>query len=89
MTLPASLLIFKDVHFHGFWVSKWAEREPDEKKRTVEHVLGLVRKGEFKDVPVEELLWEWETKEEELIGAVKGTLEGFRKGKGVFVFGST
>lgn len=89
LTLPASLLIFKDVHFHGFWVSKWAEREPDEKKRTVEHVLELVRKGEFKDVPVEELPWEWETKEEELIGAVKGTLEGFRKGKGVFVFGRT
>ncbi|OCL03263.1 NAD(P)-binding protein [Glonium stellatum] len=89
LVLPASLLIFKDVRFCGFWVSKWSEREPEEKKRTVEHVLELVRKGEFKDMPVDEIPWEWETKEEELVGAVKGTLEGFRKGKGVFVFGQT
>ncbi|KAF2473110.1 NAD(P)-binding protein [Lindgomyces ingoldianus] len=89
LTIPASMLIFKDIHFHGFWVSKWAEWHPEEKKRTVEHVLDLTRRGEFRDMPFEEIAWEWETKGEELIQAVKGTLEGYRKGKGVFVFGKT
>lgn len=89
LTIPASMLIFKDVHFHGFWVSKWAEKHPEAKKSTVEDVLGLIRKGVFRDTPVEEITWEWETKGEDLIGKVKDTLEGYREGKGVFVFGKT
>ncbi|ORY02940.1 hypothetical protein BCR34DRAFT_627435 [Clohesyomyces aquaticus] len=89
LTIPASMLIFKDIHFHGFWVSKWAEWHPQEKKKTVEHVLELTRRGEFKDMPFEELEWEYETKEKDLVQAVQGTLEGYRKGKGVFVFKKT
>lgn len=87
--LPAGLLIFKNISFDGFWVSKWSERNPDEKKRTVEHVLELTRQGKFKDIPVQEVRWDWETKGDTLIQAVQGTLEGFRKGKGIFVFGKT
>jgi trans-2-enoyl-CoA reductase len=87
--LPTSLLIFKNIHFDGFWVSKWADRNPQEKKKTVDHVLDLYREGKFKDTRVDEVKWDWETKEETLVDAVKGTLEGFRKGKGVFVFGKT
>jgi trans-2-enoyl-CoA reductase len=49
----------------------------------------MTRKGEFKDMPVDEIRWDWETKGEELIGKVKDTLEGYRNGKGVFVFGKT
>jgi trans-2-enoyl-CoA reductase len=33
--------------------------------------------------------WDWDTEENTLREAVQGTLEGFRKGKGVFVFGET
>ncbi|PVI07373.1 NAD(P)-binding protein [Periconia macrospinosa] len=89
LTIPASMLIFKDVHFHGFWVSKWAEKNPEDKKAAVAEVLEMTRKGEFKDMPVDEIKWEWETKGEELISKVKDTLEGYREGKGVFVFGKT
>jgi len=87
--LPTGLLIFKDIHFHGYWVSRWSQREPEEKKQTVEHVLDLTREGKFKDIPVQELEWNWNTKKEDLISAVQGTLEGFRPGKGVFVFRDT
>lgn len=87
--LPASLLIFKEIGFQGFWVSKWSDRHPDQKKQTVEDVLRLTREGKFKDIPVTEVRWEWETKVETLQEAVQGTLEGYRKGKGVFVFGET
>jgi trans-2-enoyl-CoA reductase len=89
LTIPASMLIFKDIHFHGFWVSKWAEKNVEEKKRTVEDVLGMYRAGTFVDTPTETIKWEWETKGEELISKVKDTLEGYRDGKGVFVFGKT
>jgi mitochondrial enoyl-[acyl-carrier protein] reductase / trans-2-enoyl-CoA reductase len=88
-SLPASLLIFKEIGFQGFWVSKWSDRNPERKKQTVDDVLRLTREGKFKDIPSVEVPWEWETKVETLKEAVQGTLEGFRKGKGVFVFGET
>jgi len=40
-------------------------------------------------VPVQRVDWNWGTDVETLKGAVQGTLEGFRAGKGVFVFGDT
>ena len=89
MRVGASMLIFKDLRFEGFWVSRWGDRNPEEKKKTVDEILGLIREGEFKNVPTMEVKWDWDTKEEELVDAVQGTLEGFRKGKGIFVFGDT
>ncbi|KAK5062675.1 hypothetical protein LTR84_004748 [Exophiala bonariae] len=87
--LPASLLIFKEISFNGFWVSKWSDRHPDQKKQTVEDVLKLTREGKFKDIPVQECNWGWKTDAETLKKAVQGTLGGFRAGKGVFVFEET
>ncbi|KAG2169282.1 hypothetical protein VTO58DRAFT_109144 [Aureobasidium pullulans] len=89
VTVPAGLQIFKNISYDGFWVSRWSDANPADKKKTVEHVLDLVREGKFKDTPFDEVKWEWETKGDELIKAVQGTLQGFRSGKGVFVFGKT
>jgi trans-2-enoyl-CoA reductase len=89
VTLPMGLLIFKDIQFKGFWVSRWSDQNPEEKMKCVEEVLDLTRKGEFKDVPMQAVKWERGTKQEELVEAVQGTLEGFRSGKGIFVFGET
>ncbi|KIW47927.1 uncharacterized protein PV06_00576 [Exophiala oligosperma] len=89
LTLPASLLIFKEIGFSGFWVSKWSDRHPDQKKQTVEDVLRLTREGKFKDIPVQECKWGWKTEVDTLKAAVQGTLGGFRPGKGVFVFEET
>ncbi|KAL8828863.1 MAG: hypothetical protein Q9170_006418 [Blastenia crenularia] len=89
MRVGAGMLIFKDLRFVGFWVSKWGDRLPEEKKRTIDEVLGLIRERKFKDVPMVEVPWSWETKKEDLLDAVQGTLEGYRKGKGVFKFGDT
>lgn len=87
--LPTGLLIFKDIKFSGFWVSRWSDRNPEEKKRTVEEILELTRTGLFKDIPVSQVAWEWGTEGKTLKEAVAGTLEGFRAGKGVFVYGDT
>ncbi|KAL8669948.1 MAG: hypothetical protein Q9168_005482 [Polycauliona sp. 1 TL-2023] len=89
LRVGAGMLIFKDLRFVGFWVSKWGDRFPDEKEKTIAEVLGLIREGKFKDVPMVEVPWSYETKKEELLDAVQGTLDGFRKGKGIFKFGDT
>lgn len=89
VSLPTGALIFQDIHFDGYWVSRWSEANPEDKVKTVEHVLDLTREGKFKDIPVQEVPWTWNTKKEDLVDAVQGTLEGFRSGKGVFIFKDT
>lgn len=89
VVLPTGLLIFKNLKFEGFWLSDWSERFPDEKKRTIEEVLQLYREGRFKDTKLEEVQWDWDTPADTLLKTVSGTLEGYRKGKGVFLFGNT
>jgi len=87
--LPTAALIFKDIKFSGFWVSRWSDANKEEKKRTVDEVLEMTRLGMFKDIPVQQLTWDWGTDEKVLKDAVSGTLSGFRSGKGVFVYGDT
>jgi trans-2-enoyl-CoA reductase len=82
-------LIFRDVRLHGFWVSRWGERNPREREAAVKHLLELYREGKLALGPLEEVRWDWGTPKETLVGAVSGTLEGFRKGKGIFMFEDT
>jgi len=89
LMLPTGLLIFKDIKFSGYWVSRWSDAHPEEKRSTVKQILEMTRLGKFKDVPMQELKWDWETDEKVLVDAVQGTLGGFRAGKGVFVYGDT
>ncbi|RYP22658.1 hypothetical protein DL765_001508 [Monosporascus sp. GIB2] len=89
VALPTGLLIFKDVRFRGFWLSRWADADPAARARTVAEILDLARQGRLRDVPVVEVPWDWDTDEQALKAAVQGSLEGFRAGKGVFVFGDT
>lgn len=84
--LPSGLLIFKDLVFDGFWVSKWGDKNPELKANTIKDVIRLMQSGKFKDSPVDELPWTWDTDRDELAQAVQGTLGGFRSGKGVFRF---
>lgn len=89
VSLPLGLLIFNDIRFVGFWLSKWNEKDVVGRKHMVDDILSLIRNKQFKDVPVEEIAWNWETEENTLTGAVQGCLTGFRNGKGVFLFGET
>ena len=89
LKIPTSMLIFKDLRFTGFWVSQWAQKNPEDKKLAVERILALYREGNLKESPTVDVRWDWDTKGETLVEAVQGTLEGYRKGKGMFVFGET
>lgn len=88
VTVPASLLIFKDLHYHGFWLSAWNEQYPEKKKETILSILKLYQEGKFEAPPVEEIKWDWETKIDSLVGSVNRMWESNRK-KGIFVFGKT
>lgn len=89
VSLPTGLLIFKDIRYHGFWLSRWADANREGKEQTVNEILGLIRDGKFKDAPLQEVKWDWETEGDVLKAAVQGTLRGFKQGKGIFICGDT
>jgi trans-2-enoyl-CoA reductase len=86
---PTGPQIFKRLRFEGFWLSEWAKEHPTEKRNTINEILEHMRNGRFKEAPFQEVEWNWDTEEKVLKDAVQGTLEGFRSGKGIFVFGDT
>ncbi len=89
LTIPAGMLIFRDLAFHGFWFTRWGKLDPAARRQTTEAVLDLIRSGQFKPGPADEIPWTWDTPSETLQKAVAGTLEGYRSGKGIFVFKDT
>ncbi|KAI9802264.1 MAG: hypothetical protein M1825_002985 [Sarcosagium campestre] len=87
VTVPPSLLIFRNISFTGFWVSAWSAAEPEDKQKTVNELLDLMRAGRLRDPPTVPVPWrELSVDEAALKNAVQGTLSGFRKGKGIFIF---
>lgn len=89
LAVGAGMLIFGDVRFVGFWLSRWGAAEPEEKKRAVGEVLDYMRRGQMDVGPTEEVRWDWATERDVLVAAVQRGLEGFKSGKAVFVFGET
>lgn len=86
LTIPAGALIFSDVHFHGFWVSRWSDQHPEEKMAMLRDIFGYIQNGEFKDVPIEKTTWTSETKANTLVNAVERSGAGFGGKKQVFEF---
>lgn len=86
VSLPSGLLIFKNLAFDGFWVSKWGDNNPQLKENTINDVLQLARSGKFKDIPVDEIRWSWDTEGSALTAGVQDTLSGYRDGKGLLRF---
>ncbi|KAH8154233.1 uncharacterized protein LAJ45_02001 [Morchella importuna] len=86
ITVPTSLFIFKDLHLHGFWVSVWSDKHPEEKQAMVEEIFGYITSGEFKDTPVQETVWTPTTKVDVLKEAVARSGQAFGGKKQVFIF---
>lgn len=89
MPVGAGALIFNDVRFVGFWLSRWAARHPEAKRKVTISLLEMMRKGKLETGPVEEVKWEWETDGKLLVNAAQKGLDGYKQGKTVFVFGKT
>ena len=46
LTLPNGLLIFKNLHFTGFWVNKWYEQaSPAERQEAFDQIFEFARRG--------------------------------------------
>ncbi|KAJ6115158.1 hypothetical protein N7486_000936 [Penicillium sp. IBT 16267x] len=86
VALPSGLLIFKNLVFDGFWVSRWGDKNPMLKENTIKDVLQLTRAGRFKDIPVADVKWTWQSEGAELAESVQSTLGGYRSGKGVLTY---
>lgn len=79
--VPNGLLIFKDLRFRGFWVTKWYEGASTEAKREMfSHLFSFARRGILK-TKVEKAYAIGEAKE-----AVARAQQGKRDGKIVFAF---
>lgn len=89
VALPVGLLIFKDIRFVGFWLSRWNQQDPTGRRHMIDYIVELIREGKLKDVPLDEVVWDWETDISTLTTEVQNGLGGFKKGKGIFVFGDT
>lgn len=87
--LPVGLLIFKDIRFVGFWLSKWNEQDVPGRKHMIDDILNLARNSKFHVAPINEVKWNWDTAAMDLKAAVQQGLEGFREGKNMFIFGNT
>lgn len=76
LKLPAGWLIFKDLAFRGFWVSKWYERaSAAERDQMFAELFELVRRGVIR-TPVER-----QYALEDALEAVARAQEGHRDGK--------
>ncbi|KAL6852232.1 hypothetical protein J3F83DRAFT_563776 [Trichoderma novae-zelandiae] len=89
IALPTGLLIFKDIRFVGFWLSRWNQHDAAGRKHMIDYIVDLIREGKLQDVPLREVVWNWETDVSALAREVQDGLGGFKGGKGIFVFGDT
>ena len=57
LMLPASPLIFKGLTATGFWVSKWHQENPEERKKELAWLCEHFQNGELKGVDHEKIAW--------------------------------
>lgn len=88
MRLSAGSLIFRDLTYRGFWLSRWSKTHPEEKEKTVGQLLDLMRDGKLDPPNVTPVNWQLETPETELVKTVAKCFGERRKQKDVFVFPS-
>ncbi|RIA87703.1 hypothetical protein C1645_739917 [Glomus cerebriforme] len=57
-SIPASLLIFKDIKFSGYWMSRWYKtHSKEERGEMLSEIIRLVKQGKLGNVAYEEVLW--------------------------------
>ncbi|KAJ3307988.1 hypothetical protein HDU76_004197 [Blyttiomyces sp. JEL0837] len=59
LTIPTSLLIFRDVQFRGFWMTRWyATCSDQERLDMINQLFGWVREGKFKEPWHQKVSWD-------------------------------
>lgn len=57
LRIPAALLIFRTIQFHGFWVSPWIDAHPEEREVMLKELFEWIKQGRFRSPEVN--LNEW------------------------------
>jgi mitochondrial enoyl-[acyl-carrier protein] reductase / trans-2-enoyl-CoA reductase len=58
ISIPASLLIFKDIKFSGYWMSRWNKTHPkEERHEMLNEIIKLVKQKKLGDITCEEVPW--------------------------------
>lgn len=83
LILPATPLLFKNLTVKGFWVSKWHQDHPEERKKELAWLCEHIQKGELKDVDHEEIRWAGKDVDDDAAWKrVKEALNKIREGQG-------
>ncbi|KAK9367956.1 hypothetical protein V1509DRAFT_594179 [Lipomyces kononenkoae] len=82
VTVPVSLFIFKDIHLHGYWLTRWADAHPEEKEQIVNEILGLLSAGKLKDVPVDDVVWTDNMSDQDRLDVFKRGVARYINGSG-------
>ncbi|SAM05790.1 hypothetical protein [Absidia glauca] len=83
LALPASLLIFKNLAFHGFWMTRWTDTHSmEERTEMVDDLVAMMARGDFVEPKWTQVDW----KEDSVKSAVDHGIQGFGTGKQVILF---
>ncbi|KAK9481203.1 hypothetical protein V1514DRAFT_323229 [Lipomyces japonicus] len=80
VTVPVSLLIFKDIHLHGYWLSRWSDAHPDEKETVVNQIFDWINQGKLKHVPVNTWSWTDDLSDDERLQVFKHAVKTYIDG---------
>ncbi|CAO3697170.1 unnamed protein product [Umbelopsis ramanniana] len=91
MAVPAAPLIFKDVSYHGFWVSRWTDTHSrQEREAMLGDLIDLIKQGKLREPVWEKVSWKPNAPEKEIETAFKEAVDkgitGFGKGKQIVFF---
>ncbi|CAG8455691.1 4883_t:CDS:2 [Funneliformis caledonium] len=92
ITIPASLLIFKDIKFLGYWMSRWYQyHSKEERSEMMNEIIGLIRQGKLGDVAHDEVTWGSSNENDEslkikLLDALDKSYTGFHGKKQILQF---
>jgi trans-2-enoyl-CoA reductase len=91
MAVPAAPLIFKDVSYHGFWVSRWTDTHSrQEREAMLGDLIELIKQGKLREPVWEKVSWKLNASEQETEAAFKEAVDkgitGFGKGKQIIFF---
>lgn len=80
LAIPASMLIFKNFSFHGFWMTRWTDTHTNEERyEMLKDLVELMDKGQLREPRWTEVPWT----EEGMKQAADGGIQGFTQGKQV------
>ncbi|MCJ1463151.1 mitochondrial 2-enoyl thioester reductase [Pseudocyphellaria aurata] len=84
--VSTSSMIFRDIVYRGFWLTRWSEAHPEEKRKTVEQLLELLRENTLQCGISRPTYWGMGVAKETLIQPISRTFSDNRYGKDCFVF---